>query len=720
MTKLFDIFPEALFQDCIEKGLVRQAFHPSKPYAILNYTEKAQYEGEWNECTLACRGLIFNHLTMEVIARPFKKFFNYGDSMAQIDLGPICVTDKMDGCFVRNTTLNLWGGGTITIGEVVKNKLNPILVGMNENGDLVPSKVINWHHNGPKDIWLDLEIDCLVSRNSGLGKYKNVMRVTPNHSIYVNGKYTLVKDIQVGDSVITQVLKPSDEVIKLVKDSLLGDGCVLLSKTKPTQAKYQECHCIEQLPYVESLRIAMGTCGVHRSNTVSGYGSSMFWVGTKEYEAFGDMRKEWYPHGIKLIPTDLSWMDDETIAKWVMDDGCRQRFEKQADRMCFSTNGFVEDDVRRLGDKLVSMYGISYHLVNDRGWSLVINSGRRQQITKFWEAIAPYIHPCLRYKIPEEYHGVPYIPRKIGKEQVETKEAHIISVSSVEITKKNFPSGRVGYDITTETGNYMAKGIIVHNSLGILYDDNCIATRGSFESDQAIHATELFRYKYSHYKPPLGRTMLFEIIYPTNRIVLDYGDMDDLVLLGAVEIDTGMSMSPRYSSWDGPKTMMFAYNTLQEVLDAPARSNAEGLVIHFFDTDERIKIKQDDYVALHKIISGLNERVVWEHISNGNELETLLVGLPDEFHVWVREVAGRLKATVEASAREVESAYSAILATLPEGYTKKDFAMVAKEHPRKSELFARHVGKSYLDKLWGDVYPDAKKSPRNSDSALDN
>ena len=261
-------------------------------------------------------------------------------------------------------------------------------------------------------------------------------------------------------------------------------------------------------------------------------------------------------------------------------------------------------------------------------------------------------------------------------------------------------------------------------SLGILYDGDCIATRGSFESDQAIHATELFRRIYKeHIVPADGITLLFEIVYPENRIVLDYGDVDDLILLGGVRIQTGRSFHPNginSNEWTGPRTTIFYYNDLHEVLEATPRKNAEGFVVHFLDTDERIKIKQADYVALHKIISGLNERVVWEHISNGNELETLLDGLPDEFHVWVREVAGRLKATVEASAREVESAYSMILATLPEDYTQKDFAMVVKEHARKSELFARHVGKSYWDKLWKDIYPEAKKSPRNSESALDN
>lgn len=359
MTKLFDIFPESLFQECVEKGLVRRTVHPTKPYTILNYTEQCQYSaGNWNAVTLACRGLIFNHLTMEVIARPFKKFFNYGDS--------------------ANTT-----------------------------------------------------------------------HINVNEAVIVTNKM---------------------------------DG-----------------------------------------------------------------------------------------------------------------------------------------------------------------------------------------------------------------------------------------------SLGVLYDGDCIATRGSFDSDQALHATELFRRKYAKdFIGIEGWTFLFEIIYPENRIVLDYENMDDLILLGAVENATGNSRGTDIFFevwWYGPRTKTFPYSTLKEALEAPNRQNAEGLVVHFLDSNERLKIKQEDYVRLHKIISGLNERAVWEHLSEGKSVESLLDGVPDEFHDWVIKVASRLKATVDAGACEVETAYSTILDTLPREFTKKDFAMVAKDHVRRAELFARHDGKTYLPKLWKDVYPEAGNNPR---ATLDN
>lgn len=76
-------------------------------------------------------------------------------------------------------------------------------------------------------------------------------------------------------------------------------------------------------------------------------------------------------------------------------------------------------------------------------------------------------------------------------------------------------------------------------SLGILYwigDEPFIATRGSFSSDQAIHASSLVNKRFRELgisKRDLipNATYLFEIIYPENRIVVDYGSDDTLFLL---------------------------------------------------------------------------------------------------------------------------------------------------------------------------------------------
>ena len=43
----------------------------------FKYTNETIYAQDWDEVTLNARGIAFNELTGEVVARPFKKFFNY-------------------------------------------------------------------------------------------------------------------------------------------------------------------------------------------------------------------------------------------------------------------------------------------------------------------------------------------------------------------------------------------------------------------------------------------------------------------------------------------------------------------------------------------------------------------------------------------------------------------------------------------------------------------
>src|SRR4051794_7418638 len=82
-------------------------------------------------------------------------------------------------------------------------------------------------------------------------------------------------------------------------------------------------------------------------------------------------------------------------------------------------------------------------------------------------------------------------------------------------------------------------------SLGILYhagDTPQLATRGSFTSDQAIKGTEILHGRYPIVRFYTSWTFLFEIIYPANRIVVDYGPIEDIYLLTAINTATGEEM----------------------------------------------------------------------------------------------------------------------------------------------------------------------------------
>ena len=260
-------------------------------------------------------------------------------------------------------------------------------------------------------------------------------------------------------------------------------------------------------------------------------------------------------------------------------------------------------------------------------------------------------------------------------------------------------------------------------SLGIVYPvgDGTyrVATRGSFASEQALHATELLRTRYAGWTPPRGITVLLEIVYPANRIVLDYGEMDDLILLGGVETESGMTLGPAIfpdQCWLGPRTDVHPHASLREALAAPPRKNAEGLVVRFPDADLLVKIKQQDYVELHRIVTGLNARAVWERCApDADGLEALLEALPDEFQQWAIKIATELldqAKGVEYSARIEYSALLSNLAALSTTLSRKDFAMAAQQSPHRALLFLLLDGKDIRPHIWKTLRPSGEQVPR--------
>lgn len=257
--------------------------------------------------------------------------------------------------------------------------------------------------------------------------------------------------------------------------------------------------------------------------------------------------------------------------------------------------------------------------------------------------------------------------------------------------------------------------VIVHDkmdgSLGILYrrPDGflAIATKGSFHSEQADWATqEIRKYMTTHFHEDEW-TWMFEIIYPKNRIVLDYNGWSGLVLLGARNIDEGDDYAPdELLDWKGRKATRFRYKTLQEALEASPRTNAEGFVVTLPDKDVRVKIKQEDYVLLHKIVTGLTKRRVWENISDGKSLEDMLAIIPDEWHDWLKGVYWDLMNAFLEMRSEVRKTYSEILMQLPVEFTQKEFAEKALQHKEISGmLFRIRAGGNIGDDVWKRLKP---------------
>jgi RNA ligase len=175
-------------------------------------------------------------------------------------------------------------------------------------------------------------------------------------------------------------------------------------------------------------------------------------------------------------------------------------------------------------------------------------------------------------------------------------------------------------------------------SLGILFKYKgqwIICTRGSFVSDQAVEATKMLD-KYDIGILPDRYTYLFEIIYPENRIVVDYNGHRGLVLLGAVITESGIE--PSYGSLKDIAAMsniplVRIYNGIADYkeLKDMVRDDEEGFIVKF-DNGERMKVKGAEYIRLHKLMTNISTTVIWEHVKDGFEVLLLLEDVPDEFY----------------------------------------------------------------------------------------
>ena len=675
--------PLSDFMEAAKKGRVGYSRHPEFPYITFKYSRDTQFKYDWDEVTMAARGIIFNEETGELVARPFAKFFNYNEPTAPTDkmVGKVLVTEKLDGCFTSETRLNLWDGGTITIGEIVKNRLTPTLVGM-KDGKLVPTRPINWFNNGQKKEWMNIFLDSPTDYRSGAAGHPTRMQVTPNHHLLINGKYIPAMEAKVGDLMVGQTRSMDERAIHFIKSALLGDGCVMKAGKN---AKFQESHSEKQEEYVLYMRDILAEIASNRTDTVSGYGSVLKWVGTREYEILNAIRDEWYVDGRKIVPADLSWVDDFTVAKWYMDNGslAHNGYKYQQDRALFSTNGFSEEEVARLAQKLNELYGVSCTVYFSKGWNLRVNAGRDSAIDRMWAAIAPHIHPSLQYKLPEKFRDSEFTP---FAPVTELRENKIVTITKIE----HLPSkakGIFAYDIGTETENYMVNGVIVHNSLGIGYPGPdgkfYIATAGSFKSQQARHATRIYNERYEgKWDRNPKFTYLWEILYPENRIVVDYGDEDDIHLIGAVNNRTGRSIPlNEIKEWKWKRAEAYDMSSLNEVVASDERLNHEGYIVHYVDTDVRVKYKHEDYLRLHRVATGVTAKTIWNKMRMGEDMVAWKKNIPEEFVGFIEERESSIQAAFDAQVASLWGKHAAFKATLPSGYDRKTFAVTLNQNP---------------------------------------
>lgn len=247
-------------------------------------------------------------------------------------------------------------------------------------------------------------------------------------------------------------------------------------------------------------------------------------------------------------------------------------------------------------------------------------------------------------------------------------------------------------------------------SLGVLYfigERPFIATRGSFTSEQSEFANDILDRKYKKVEFRHDLTYLFEIIHPLNRIVVDYGEMEDLILLAIIETSTGKELPledigfPIAKRYEGIKGF--------DELSALEEPNKEGFVLRFTESGERVKMKFAEYKRLHSLLTGLSARHIWEALQTPDGLKEIVERVPDEFYNWVRSTENDLRSRYKT----IEDLCWLQFADFGNRKATAQYFTSACEYP--AILFNMLDKKDYSKLIWKMIYPEASRPFREDE-----
>ena len=682
---------------------------------LFCYTRECQYDQLWDDVTMAARGIIFNKVTGEVVARTFVKFFNASELLGKVDLAelakkPFTALTKMDGCFHAKTPILMPDGSYKRIIDIVRDETIQYVMGFNHNsGNIEPVRILNRFKFKNKDNWMIITTSHNWCHTVGSSKRYNIsiLRVTDNHEYFDGEKYKPIKEFNIGDIIYTFEPIFSSIQREVFFGSLLGDTSISRCSSGDT-AVIQGFHKKEHEEYVELKKKILGSfCSNTKYERISGYGTTMVPYLSISLVYLNELKDKWYPEGIKKLPEDISEITIVSVAFLYMDNGSLSHTELQEDRALFTMSYLSEEDCNRLLCKFIELFpGISGVVFYSKGWNIRINYSKGT-IDIFWRAISPYFPICMQYKLPSRYrsgknsilHDVVLSP------EYRFKKENITSLRYYKGDDAELDNSKTGYDLETDSHNYFAKGILVHNSFAIFFKyegQDYIATKGSFVSEQAQWATKWVRSHLKSAEMLPGHTYLFEMIYPENKIVVDYGDTEDLVLLGVINNETGEEISYTALKEAGKRigsTVVEAkeFSSLDELYayckTLPATE--EGFVITFHN-GLKVKVKGDEYCKIHRILANMTPLAFWGawDLEAMDIPKSFLAAIPEEFRDVTDTLYQQIYDLHHGAFNKVKDTYAELMKTLPSDADHKTVFLTAQERYGKmaGELIYYHKG----------------------------
>lgn len=202
-------------------------------------------------------------------------------------------------------------------------------------------------------------------------------------------------------------------------------------------------------------------------------------------------------------------------------------------------------------------------------------------------------------------------------------------------------------------------------SLGILYRDQNeykVATRSDFKNPQCQFANQFIK-RLDLSDLPEEYTLIFEIIHPKNRIIVDYRDREDLVVLAVRNRVTG-----EYLAWDKVIDLAkyygfnlpycYDFSSIEQLIEGTAQLDGltEGYVVEFTD-GQFFKFKSKRYIELSCMTIGLSFQNVVNALAN-NTYNQFFAKLPEEFIQQAEDYKEQVLSIYQATIAQAQYAFA--------------------------------------------------------------
>jgi len=226
-------------------------------------------------------------------------------------------------------------------------------------------------------------------------------------------------------------------------------------------------------------------------------------------------------------------------------------------------------------------------------------------------------------------------------------------------------------------------------------------TKGNFSSGQAAKAEEIFKTKYKDIELDQDYTYCFEVIYPENKIIVDYEDEEDIFLFAKIHTKTGKEDN---IGGLGFRTVT-QFATISgidkiEELKSLDKKNEEGFVIKF-ENNFRVKLKFETYFKLHKAATGYySEQQIWTLLQKGEDIPTKHLS-PEEMEV-INTIKTDLLKKFESKKSDLRKEYDSIKENTD---NKPDTIKKIKQSSHPGALFCFENGKNCDPIIWSIIKP---------------